>query len=114
MGFADLKSAGKPSAKTRVLDRELTLEEFIDGAALHAKGLKQEVAIKPKQLSAKEKRFTPATFTLNNEVKADLTELSEALGVSKSKLVRIMTRHLVSMGEIEQQLVMKLYQDDEQ
>ncbi|WP_111977304.1 hypothetical protein [Algibacillus agarilyticus] len=112
MGLADLKSTYEPSAKRKVI----SIDEFINGAEYYAKGLPETLANQPTskpEVTNKKSKYKACTFTLTPTVRDELSQCAQALGVNKSKLVRIMTHNLNAMGSLERQLIVKLYNIDD-
>lgn len=108
MGLADLKNTCVSSAKRKII----TLDEFIDGAELYAKGLPEITSQHTKKKLQPISDFKACTFTLTKLTRDELAVHAHELGVSKSKLIRIMSHNLNAMGELERKLIVKLYSQD--
>ena len=81
MSLSSLKKSA-PSAE----QRNLTVDEFIQGAEHYARGL-QLVSTKLMQHQSHEP-LKRATFTLGKSAIAKLNKLSEQTGLAKSRLIR--------------------------
>jgi len=92
MSLADLKK--KKTNKTR---KPLSVDDFIEDATAYSQGRStldsSENVLSPKttaQPHVKFKRFKNATFSLSHTSIVQLNQLSQATGINKSKLIRIL------------------------
>lgn len=100
MSFSSLK-------KSTQLDkpRLVTADQFIDDAVSYASGVKsglvnnERLRVVSSKLN-KETKMKRATFTLSGETIDNLSEVAQRTGISKSRIIRILSQqHLASAND---------------
>jgi hypothetical protein len=102
MSLLSLK-CNTPSVKRK----PVSVDTFIDEVELYANGKSTVVDLQKAAASLREHKvnddnatkFTRCTFTLSEDAKKSLTQLSESTGIARSRLIRIWLDQLES-GEI--------------
>lgn len=99
MSLLSLK-CNTPSVKRQ----SVSVDAFIDEVELYARGQSTVVHLQQAAASLHDSKedkttFTRCTFTLSEEAKDKLTQLSESTGIARSRLIRIWLDQLES-GEI--------------
>ena len=133
MGLADLKK--NASSCNAAFSKQMSIEEFIDNASLYALGKTHEFAQHTNvvdflqrrdnkhvtqslklvnQTPKVEKPFRRVTFTLSEQAISDLTALSQASKMAKSKLIRHLITEHTSLSEDEKQALYAKFEHETQ
>lgn len=124
MALADLKKTCGSQFKPRVVG----LDDFIEDANHYARGLPSSTSNSTSNgmsnstvchlqtvpgLALKRQGMKRATFTLTESVQQELAQLSAETGIAKSKLLRILVRHVTELDEKHQQALLTAYWSDD-
>jgi len=133
MGLADLKK--NASSCKAAFSKQMSIEEFIDNASLYALGQTHEFtqhtnvvdflqrrdnkqATQSQQLVNQteqvKKPFRHATFTLSEQAISDLTALSQASKMAKSKLIRHLIAEHNLLSDKDKQALYQQFEHDTQ
>lgn len=104
MALHDLKKKPRASKPKQFCD----VDSFIAQAELYARGCENVVHL-PIQArrNASKQPAKNATFSLNQAVIAELDQIKQKTGLSKSYLVRALTHHLAGLEDPKQQAILK-------